>query len=203
MNAHLRRLMGASAVLTPEESRVVLLTGQSSFTSSALSLAQLAFLESVAPEGCPAVDRGFPFDPAFDGPGFADTGVVAASWRNARQVCWSLCSRNFQDAVARRLQMVIDATRRRLVIITGSCGLQLANTAWPRLRMPPNLRVDVIALGPACFGTPRLRAYVVQGRWDAWSRLFYGNRVDHVCNCSHLDYWESQEVRVLVRGLLR
>ncbi len=203
MSAYIRRLATCSATLPPEESRIILLTGQSSFATSALSPAQRSFLQSVAPEGCAIVDRGFPFDPAFGGPGFADTGIVEASWRNACQVYWSLYSRDFQQTVAKRLQMVMDATRRRLIIITGSCGLQLANTAWPFLRVPPGLRVEVVALGPACFGRLRLPAQVVQGRRDGWSRAFYRDRVDRVCDCGHLEYWEAEEARLLVRGLLQ
>ncbi|MBL8239628.1 MAG: hypothetical protein JNM66_19550 [Bryobacterales bacterium] len=203
MNAYLQRLAAASATLPPAESRIVLLTGQSSFTTSALSPAQIAFLREVAPPGCSVVERGFPFDPSFDGVGFSSTGIIGASWRNARQVYWALHSQRFQQAVAMRLQTVLDSTRRRLVIVTGSCGLQLANAAWPHLGLPPQLRIDVIALGPACFGGLHLPAQIVRGRRDVWSRIFYGDRVDHVCGCGHLEYWESEEARVLVRGLLR
>lgn len=93
----------------------------------------------------------------------------------------------------------MDATSRRLILTTGSCGLQLANAAWPLLRVPPDLRVDVTALGPACFGKLRMPVTVVQGRRDRWSRMFYRGRVDHFCECGHLDYWDSNEARALLR----
>jgi hypothetical protein len=82
----------------------------------------------------------------------------------------------------------------RTILITGSCGVQLANVGWPG---------EVIALGPACLGPLRVRAYVIRGRGDGWSRLFYRGRVDRACGCGHLGYWESEEVREIVRGILR
>jgi hypothetical protein len=33
--------------------------------------------------------------------------------------------------------------------------------------------------------------------------LFYRGRVDRACGCGHLGYWESEEVREIVRGILR
>ena len=125
--------------------------------------------------------------------------MVGASWRNMRQVYWSLWSPGFRAVVAQRLQILLEATERRLILITGSCGMQLANEAWPLLRPRSNLRIDVIALGPACFGELRMPATVIQGRGDFWSRLFYHGPVDHYCDCGHLDYWGSEAVRGLIR----
>lgn len=196
MNTYLQRLHGVG-VLPPVTNRIALLTGQSSFLSSALSPSQISFLEGVAPAGCSILRTGFPFDSTLET--FRNAGMAGASWRNARQVYWSIFSATFRGAVARRLQAMMDATSRRLILITGSCGLQLANSAWPLLRVPAALRVDVIALGPACFGAPRMPVTVIQGRRDGWSRLFYRGRVDHFCECGHLGYWNSDEVRALLR----
>ena len=129
--------------------------------------------------------------------------MAEASWRNGRQVVWSRYSPAFRAVVARRVQTVVDATSERLILLTGSCGLQLANDVWTLLRLPVSLRMDVIALGPACFDELRSPAVVVQGRGDGWSRLFYRGRVDHHCECGHLEYWESHEARKLVSGVLR
>jgi hypothetical protein len=196
MSVFLQRLNSAGA-LSPVAERIALLTGQSSFVSSALSPNQLSFLEAVAPEGCSILRTGLPFDSALGE--FREIGMVGASWRNARQVYWSICSPAFRKTVARRLQALLDSTSRRLILITGSCGLQLANSAWPLLRVPPDLQVDVTALGPACFGALQMPVTVVQGRRDGWSRLFYRGRVDHHCECGHLDYWDSETVRALLR----
>lgn len=202
MNSYLQRLTGASAKLPIAESRLLLLTGQSSFASSALSPAQHSFLQSVSPAECSVTQSGFPYDADFAASAYQEAGLLAASWRNLRQVYWTLSSPNFVKTVAGRLQMAINTTPQRLILITGSCGLQLANAAWPLLRVPPALRVDVVALGPACFGPLQLPPIVIQGRRDPWSRLLFRGHVDHICECGHLDYWESAEVRALVRSLL-
>jgi len=203
MNGYLQRLTAASAEFPAVESRILLLTGQSSFASSALSPAQHSFLDAVTPPGFAVERTGFPFDASFARAGFRNIGMASASARNAKQVYWSMYSSEFVAVLARRLQLLLHSTSQRLILITGSCGLQLANVAWPRLQVPVALAVNVVALGPASFEPPRMRATVVQGRRDAWSRLFYKGRVDHVCECGHLMYWESQEVRTLVRGILR
>ena len=193
MSGYLDLLETAKARLPFVETRVALLTGQSSFDSSALSPVQIAFLRAVAPAGASVLEMGFPFDSSFLGEGFRETGMAGASWRNARQVGWALGSARFRGVVRERLGMLFGASSRTL-LITGSCGLQLANLGWPG---------QAIALGPACLGALRVRAYVVRGRRDGWSRLLYRGRVDAVCGCGHLGYWESEEVREIVRGILR
>jgi hypothetical protein len=131
---------------------------------------------------------------------------LAASLRNVVQVFWSFASTRYQSIVRQTLQRAIDTTERRLLLITGSCGLQLAVRAWPDLRIPAALEVRIVALGPACFGRLRLAPAaitVLQGGHDGWSRLFYRGPVDARLPCGHLDYWTSPEVREIVAKLLR
>ena len=201
MSVYLERVAAADERLPVVETRVALLTGQSSLVSSALSPDQISFLHAVAPEGASVLEMGFPFDSAFQGAGFREMPVLPASWRNARQVWWALRSERFRGAVRRRLEALLASTSRRLILITGSCGLQLANVGWPPA--PVHLRVDVVALGPACFGALRVPAVVVQGRADGWSKLLYRGRVDVRCECGHLAYWGSAEVREKVGRILR
>ncbi len=183
--------------------RIALLTGRSSFASSALSPAQISFLHAVSPLGAEVLPLGYPFEEATLGEGYRDVSLVAASWRNALQVWWTISSAEFRREVAERLQYLMDTTRGRLILITGSCGLQLANRAWPHLRVREDLSVEVVALGPACLDPLRMPATVIQGRRDGWSRLFYRGPVHHLVPCAHLDYWDSAETRQLVAGLLR
>jgi hypothetical protein len=197
MSSYLERLEGARERLPFVETRVALLTGQSSFASSALSAAQIGFLRAVAPAGASVLEMGFPFDSGFCGGGFREVGMVAASARNARQVGWALRSARFRAVVARRLEELL-AGSARLILITGSCGLQIANSAWPA-----GGQAEVVALGPACFGTLRVPARVVQGRADGWSRLFYRGRVDRYCDCGHLGYWEAGDVQAVVAEWVR
>jgi len=194
------------SLLAAADSRVLLLTGQSSFSSARLSPEQESFLRHVAPARCEVVWSGFPYHTEFLGSDFRSSGMVAASVRNGLQVMWSFWHPGYRRALLRVLQEVIDTTSRRLVLITGSCGLQLANVVWPKLRLPSALRVQVVALGPACFSTLRLHGAqitVLQGDRDGWSRLFYRGLVDVRCACGHLDYWTSMEVRRRVGEMLK
>ncbi len=206
---YLRRLAALDprgSLLAPADLRVLLVTGQSSFRSARLAEEQVAFLREVSP--CPGavLEAGFPFHADLLADEREPFALLAASARNARQVVWSMTSRRYQQVVRRTLQQALDATRERLIVLTGSCGLQLLNRAWTRLALPPRLRVQVVALGPACFAPLRLRpaeVTVIVGTRDPWSRLFYRGRADVRVACGHLDYWTSPDVRARVAAILR
>ena len=76
MSGYLDRMEGASETLPFVETRVALLTGQSSFVSSALSPAQISFLRAVAPAGASVLEMGFPFDSSFFWEGFREAGMA-------------------------------------------------------------------------------------------------------------------------------
>lgn len=205
--SYLRRLEEldpSTSLLTPAPVRLLLLTGQSSFASASLRPEQSSFLRAVAPPRAAIADSGFPFHPAM----LADAplpGLVAASWRNFLQVVWSVTLAKYQRLVRANLQRALDTTAEELLLVTGSCGLQMANRAWPGLVVPVGLRVRLVALGPACFGALRVApaaVTVVQGTGDGWSRVFYRGRVDVRAPCGHLDYWTSPAVRATVATLL-
>ena len=210
MNAldYLRRLEGLdphASLLTPAGTRLLLFTGQSSFRSARLEPDQSSFLRTIAPAGATIVDAGFPFHPAMlsDAP---VPGIVAASWRNLLQAFWSVASPRYQRCVARTLQQALDATAKELLLVTGSCGLQLVNRAWPGLTIPAGLGIRIVALGPACFGRLRLapaEVTVVQGTRDGWSRIFFHGPIDVRVPCGHLDAWTSPAVRARIAALLR
>ena len=116
-----------------------------------------------------------------------------------------LRDRVYRRALSRTLQQAIERTRRRLAIVTGSCGLQMANTAWPRLIVPSRLDVHVLALGPVCLGPlklPGARVTILQGGRDYWSRAFYRGRVDVRVPCGHLEYWSDARVREHAAAIL-
>ena len=202
----LQRHQRDGSLIAAADSRVLLLTGQSSFSNARLSPEQEGFLRAVVPECCEVTASGFPYRAEFLRGEFRSSGMVAASVRNGLQVMWSLGHPGYRRALECVLQGVIDATARRLVLITGSCGLQLANAVWPKLRLRSALHIQVIALGPVCFGTLRLQGAqvsVLQGDRDGWSRRFYRGPVDVCCACGHLDYWTSTEVRQRVAEILK
>lgn len=205
MNVYLRRLATlppAGCLLTPAEGRTLLLTGQSSYATSALSPAQQDFLSSVAPPSAPPLYAGFPFHSRFVEQPFLDVPLLSASARNAAQTLAALTSGRYRALVAERLQAAIDATPGGLRIVTGSCGLHLLNQAFPRLRVSPPASLRVVALGPASFGPNRMPLTVVQSHGDLWSRLFYHGPVHCRDGAGHLDYWLHASVRRFVRSAL-
>jgi hypothetical protein len=192
------------SLIKPAPSRLILLTGQSSFRSSRLSPAQLDFLKCVAPPGAEALFTGFPYHAEFDRAASPPV-LPAASVRNALQVGWSLFSPGYRHSVAGVLQSVVLNTRQSLFIVTGSCGLQILASAWPHLVVPDSLQVGVVALGPALLraGTfPVDRIVALQGQSDFWSRLLYRGPLAARCRSGHMDYWSAPETRELVAQFL-
>lgn len=203
--ARLAALDERRSLVKPAASRLILLTGQSSFRSSRLSPAQVEFLHAVAPPRVELLANGFPYHAGFDGAA-GTPGLLAASMRNALQVGWCLLSPAYRRSVAEVLSTVLRNTREALYIVTGSCGLQILASAWPLLTVPDGLRVRVVAVGPALVRAGALpidRVAVVQGRRDVWSRLLYRGRPETRCESGHLDYWTSPDARRAVADLLR
>ncbi|NOT61578.1 MAG: hypothetical protein HOP19_15280 [Acidobacteria bacterium] len=186
-------------------SRAVLLTGQSSFCSSRLSDVQTDFLRAVAPPITEPLFTGFPYHPEFNRAEFnreeVEPNLLAASWRNGWQFAASLASVRWQHIVARALQPLFHRTDESLLIVTGSCGLQLLACAWPHLVKPENQIVSIAALGPVLwhpFTLDLREIFAVQSRADALSRFSYRGAVAAQCDGGHLDYWQSATARELV-----
>jgi len=194
----LRALDYRDSLGAPVRPRVVLLTGQSSFRSSRLMPSQVDFLKAVAPPDAEPLLAGFPFHPAFDCEAH-DASLPVAAARNSLQFVWSLTSEQLRRAIAAALRPLL---QNKLVIVTGSCGLQMLAAATTVL--PIDARI--VALGPAMWRPYSLdmrRVSVLQGLRDGWSRLLYRGPVNTYCEADHLGYWESHEVRGIVVGLLK
>jgi len=196
----LRRLLSSPPPPAASD-RLCFLTGQSRWETSPLSLGQHAFLLALAGDTLEPLLAGFPFDALSTRPVQPDA-LLRASLRNARQAL-SARSNRLAPAAAQVLQGVIDATARRLVIVTGSCGLEILTGAWPRLALPPRLTVEVLSFGPT--GRPPgggVRFQAVQGRRDLWSRLLYRGPTPERIGCGHLDYWTDPQALGLARAFI-
>jgi hypothetical protein len=176
--------------------RIAILTGQSDPRSAALSPAQADFLDRIRPPDCEVIRTGFPYT---ENAGYRDVPILRASVRNARQVLWTF-SESFPKQIGERID-TLSLGVKRLILITGSCGLQMANAAWPRLTAAAE--IQVVALGPVCLTKLRMPIVAIRGRRDIWSRLMFGGAIDYHCDCGHLAYWESEEVRALAGRLVR
>lgn len=80
---------------------------------------------------------------------------------------------------------------RRVILLAGSCGLELLNN----LELPQDVlrRVHVFAYGPVSRRLPAVaRCLVVQGTHDFISRAFH-RKADHRFPCPHMGYLSAPE----------
>ena len=190
----LARLDPAGFLLPPVGRRLCLLTGQSSFTTSALPDDKRAFLTMVAPAGAEVTMTGFPWHAAVSDER-APPGLLAASLRNASQWLWARRHEGFRAALSAILGLALARTEERLLLVTGSCGVDLLAQALSRLPSHgPELWVA--SLGPVGRLPPDrriARSLIIQGRGDSWSRLLWRGRVHRRPDCGHLDYYRNRE----------
>lgn len=182
------------------------LTGQSAYRHSQLSPQQLAVLDELAGLGYEVVRAGFPYNGGALSVPYAPEPLLRASLRNAFQFASALASPAFSAELARHLQPLIDAASRRLLLLCGSCGLQLLASALPRLDLPTGLRIGLVAVGPVCLtpaaffrGHPQLDLFVVQGSRDWISRLGSRAGADARPPVDHLGYTRHPEARRAIR----
>ncbi|MBF9221270.1 hypothetical protein [Hymenobacter ruricola] len=201
----LRRYDPADSLARPAAQVVAWLTGQSDYRSACLSPAQAALLRAVATPGWVGLEANFPYNQAALMASHRPAPLLAASVRNSAQFVAALASPAFRQACARHLQPLLDAATRRLVLLCGSCGLQLFYAALPGLRVPPGLQIQLIGLGPVCVryqAHPQVAVAVVQGRRDWLSRGLCRLPCTYRVPAGHLDYAELPELPALIRQLL-
>ncbi|MEW6639030.1 MAG: hypothetical protein AB1586_00900 [Pseudomonadota bacterium] len=180
--------------------RLCLLTGQSDFATSALPPDKHAFLAAVAPPGAVVTPVGFPWHASFAAPSAGPVPLARASVRNARQWIWARHSAVYRAALATIVGTLLARTEQRLLLVTGSCGVDLLTAALARL---PAHGPEIVAaiVGPAGRAPPKgrlTRALVVQGRRDIWSRALWRGAVDERPPCGHLDYYGDAATRAAI-----
>ena len=201
----------ASTVVTH---RAIWLSGQSAYTHSHLNPEQRQTLAPLGDLGFDVIDAGFPYHPAYLTAAWGREPLVAASLRNGRQTLATYLSPRHRRVLARHLQPIVAHTTDCLLVVAASSGLRMWLSALPALRLPPALRVRVVALGPAVVADPRagrcaawaqhrdrLDLHVAVGRPDRISRRTYAGRVDTWVAATHMDYASDPGVRGLVGQL--
>jgi len=184
-------------LLRPVKRRVLLWTGQSGLAAAGLSAKQKEFLWAVGEDA--ALLSGFPFHR--DCERETDAHLLAASWRNARQTLWCATNQRYRRILAGVLQQAVASTAEKLLLICGSCGLELVNAAAGEWRQTLAPHVSIIALGPTCVRKLCLpRVFAIRGRKDRWSACLYRGPVDAITPGGHLDYWGCEETQRLVRA---
>lgn len=174
--------------------RIALLTGRSDPARTGLPAAQAAFLAAVTPPHMTAIHDGFPW---IGGAPEMPVPLLLSAWRNASQ--WRAARTGRAAAsVSTGLRTIAGGP---LVIITGSCGLDLLQCGW----------VDgacqlVIALGPVTVSRPAwhgMRLVTVIGRTDLLSRALHRAPPDIRVPCPHMGYWTCPDTRTAVAAVLR
>jgi hypothetical protein len=98
----------------------------------------------------------------------------------------------------RHWQALVESTGR-LLLITGSCGLELARDLE---QLAGYRKVALLALGPVAWRRPRLALEMVQGERDLVSRLWMGKVGGCGLRTGHMDCWSDRDVRELVKRWL-
>lgn len=188
---------------------VAILTGQSNPRRPRLSHSQQALLDAIDLPEASKVRSPFLFVPVGDDgdaprhAGDADgdgvrTPLWLASLRNLRQ--FSLASTPRFARIARARWHAFLAERPALLLITGSCGLQLFNAlhaANASSGQPASIR-HVFALGPVAWCRPAVSHTLIQGEADGWSRLFFRDVDVTVPRLGHMGYFDDPTIPALI-----
>lgn len=205
-NLHrLQRYDPADSLARPSTHMLAWLTGQSAYHHGSLSPAQAALLRGVTLPGWSRVEANFPYNKAALTADYQPTPLLPASVRNSAQFVAALTSSAFGQACARHLQPLLDASTSRLVLLCGSCGLQLFQAALPWLRVPTGLHIHLVGLGPVCLRFhrhPQVAVTVVQGRHDWLSRSLCPLPCHYQVPAGHLDYAGLAQLPELIKHLL-
>jgi len=173
--------------------RLALLTGRSDPARTGLPRGQAEFLAAVTPPGLNAVEDGYPW---IGGPPEPPVPLPLAAWRNAVQ--WRAAR---SGAAAATVSARLRALGGPLVLVTGSCGLDLLHAGW----VAGTCRL-VIALGPVMARRPEwpgVRLVTVVGRADLLSRTLHRAAPDITVPCAHMGYWTCPETRREVAAVLK
>lgn len=190
----------ASAPIPFAGRRVAIVTGRSDPRRTGLSSDQRSFLASVTPSGAEAFGVGYPWQDGAEPEG--DVPLALAAWRNAGQWAAARTDGEFRSHARGRVDALRGASGA-LVVVTGSCGLDILAAGWSGRPGPSSTLV--IALGPVRRDAPRLdgaQVRTVQGTRDRLSRLVHRGTVDERVPCGHLGYWGCARTIEVVRDLI-
>jgi hypothetical protein len=172
-------------------------TGLSRPSSCCLSKAQRELLQLPELEGQCVVPWNFPFIPTFDVT--PPVNILQASVANGTQMALSMTN-SYRVLANRHWDSLMQSTSR-LLLITGSCGLQLVNS-WTALSAHAD-QVEILALGPVAIARSCVPTTVVQGSRDYISRLWFSRPEIVVNGVGHMDYWSNRDVKEIAATWLR
>lgn len=185
-----------TAPIVPAPLRAAWWSGRSSYHDERLTIDQIELLQQLEPLGYQALTTNFPWTQTSATCG-SHIPLPIASVRNWMQTSSTVLDARFRRELASRLQVLLDATDR-LLLLAGSSGLHYFSHAWPLVQS--TCRVHVIALGPVSTRLCPVDVTVITGR-DPLSIMGYRGRRDHRVGCGHLGYARDRDVRRIVRDI--
>ncbi len=176
--------------------KVAFLTGLSDPMSCQLSRDYQHFLRQL---DCPEawkVYLNFPYIPSQDS--IDHVWIVTASLANMRQFLRAR-SPHYRQCAQRHLLNLLTSTDQVLLVV-GSCGLEILNQAWTAAIS--RQRLTIVALGPVACRRPQASGLLVQGSRDLISRCFFHDVDVRLPDVGHMDYVRDRRVLELVHQAL-
>lgn len=199
----LEKLDTQDSLFVPQEKLVFLLSGQSDYAHSELSEEQKRFLNLFEKHGFAPLETGFPFNKLHNFKNRERSGIIRASLRNAEQFIALVLNEHFRKLVAKHLQPAFDASAS-IIIVCQSSGLQMLKSASPLLKIKPDAKIKVFALGPVMwnrFADKRFEVHIIKGKNDWVSNSLDKTPTSFKVNCNHMDYCHSPEVHQVIENI--
>jgi len=170
--------------------KIVLLTGLSDPSTCALSAAQTRFLASLAAPESAKIYLNFPY--LASPKARRDPPLWLASIRNTQQFLQA------SRATHREHWRALAASADSLIVITGSCGLEIFNHC---VRANDPVR-HVFALGPVAWKRPSVPHTLIRGTRDPFSWAFFRKCDVELSGVGHMNYLDDSRVQRLINDYL-
>lgn len=170
--------------------KVVLLSGLSDPSTCALSAVQTRFMASLAAPEESKIYWNFPYLPS--------------SKERRNPPLWLASIRNVQQFLGashpgyRPHWRALAASAESIVVITGSCGLEIFNHCFEA----GDPVEHVFALGPVARARPAASHTLVRGTRDPFSRVFFRKCDVELSGVGHMNYLDDSRVQRLVNDYL-
>lgn len=167
---------------------ITFLTGQSNPQCIELSPVQRRFLEKIPTEEANKLYCNFPYR-LVTSTTYKQTPILTASFNNFFQYFFSR-SNSYVNKHKESFMQIFTHTEK-LVLLTGSCGLELFNN----LNLPQSFleKIYIFAYGAVARENPQCNFFSIRGDKD-WIAALFSLPIDHVVKATHMNYLEQDQV---------
>lgn len=179
--------------------RVAVVTGLSNPASCELTQPQRDLIALPELPVDSVIGWNFPFIPESPATQTSEPSLLKASLSNCLHFVRTYAA-GYQRLATPHWEALLSATDR-VIMVTGSCGLQLINTS-DYLR-EHSFRIRILAFGPVANAQPRFSTTLLQGSRDYLSKLWFRKADITIPGVGHMDYWTHPKVREVATQWLR